>query len=576
MHNRSSTDPARVDAELDRLQEEGILQPVKESRWAAPIVVVRKSDGNIRICGDYKVTVNTYLEPGTYPMPNPRYLFATLAGGKRFTRLDMKQAYQQMKVDKESQKYLTINTNKGLFTYTRMPFGISTAPGIWQRAMDSVLAGVPGVICYLDDILIVGDSDEQHEERLRMVLDRLDQAGVRLKREKCEFHKTSVEYLGHVIGEQGLKPTDSKVKAIKEAPEPSNVTELRAFLGLLNYYGQFLPNIAATLHPLYVLLQKGQPWMWKTEQKMSFHEAKQKLIQSDFLVHNDLTKVLKLNCDASPYGVGACLVHVMEDGSERPVAFASRTLSNAEKNYAQLEREALALIFGVRQFHKYLVGREFTLVTDHKPLLKILGPYEGVPTLAASRLQRWALILSAYKYRLQYKPGTDNKEADLLSRLPLPVQVIDPNEQIYGLDYCEQLPVTAAEVAKETLTDPVLKKVYQYTMFGWTEPVDKNLEPYQRRASELSTENGCLLWGNRVVIPTTLRSRLLEELHEGHLGIVRMKAVARSLIWWAGMDSEVEEVTKTCQSCQSQMSTKQGESVSSLDLSSWTVEKSSR
>ena len=241
-------------------------------------------------------------------MPNPRDLFATLAGGKPFTRLDMKQAYQQMKVDKESQKYSTINTNKGLFTYTRMPFGISTAPGKWQRAMDSVLAGVPGVICYLDDILIVGDSDEQHEERLRMVLELLDQAGLRLKREKCEFHKTSVEYLGHVIGEQGLKPTESKVKAIKEAPEPSNVTELRAFLGLLNYYGQFSPNIAATLHPLYVLLQKGQQWMWKTEQKMSFHEAKQKLIQSDFLVHYDLTKVLKLNCDASPYGVGTCLV----------------------------------------------------------------------------------------------------------------------------------------------------------------------------------------------------------------------------------------------------------------------------
>ena len=147
-------------------------------------------------------------------MPNSRDLFAILAGGKRFTRLDMKQAYQQVKMDKESQKYLTITTNKGLFTYTRMPFGISTAPGIWQRAMDSVLAGVPGVICYLNDILIVGDSDEQHEERLKMVLERLDQAGLRLKREKCEFHKTSVEYLGHVIGEQGLKPTESKVKAI--------------------------------------------------------------------------------------------------------------------------------------------------------------------------------------------------------------------------------------------------------------------------------------------------------------------------------------------------------------------------
>ena len=231
----------KVEEELNRLQEEGIIQPVENSEWAAPIVIVRKADNSIRICGDYKVTINPYLEMDNYPMPNAQDLFASLAGGRFFTRLDMKQAYMQMRVDASSQRYLTINTARGLFAYTRIPFGISTAPGIWQRAMDNVLTGMAGVSCYLDDILIVGQSKEQHDERLHQVLKRLRQAGLRLKREKCEFKKTRVEYLGYVVDEHGLRPAEKKLAAIRQAPEPSNTTELRAFFGLLNYYGRFLP-----------------------------------------------------------------------------------------------------------------------------------------------------------------------------------------------------------------------------------------------------------------------------------------------------------------------------------------------
>ena len=171
---------SKVDAELERMRKEGILKPVDKSEWAAPIVVVRKGDGNVRICGDYKVTINLYIDLDQYPMPNPDDLFSTLAGGKKFSRLDLKQAYQQMLVDPRSQQYLTINTRKGMFTYTRMSFGISSAPSIWQRAIDNVLSGLDGVICYLDDILIVGNSDEQHNQRLFKVLERLNQAGIKL------------------------------------------------------------------------------------------------------------------------------------------------------------------------------------------------------------------------------------------------------------------------------------------------------------------------------------------------------------------------------------------------------------
>ena len=204
---------------------------------------------------------------------------------------------------------------------------------------------------------------------------------------------------------EGISPSRSKMEAIQNAPESSNVAELKAFLVLLNYYEKFLPNFSSTLQPLYILLKKQQRWKWLDQQRKAFRQAKQTLVKSDLLVHYDLGKPIKFSCDASPYGVGACLSHVMEDGTDRPVEFATRTLAPAEKNYAHLEKEALVLIYGVRHFHKYLMRRKFTLVTNHRPLLRIVGAKEGVPTLAAARLQRWALILSAYSYELEYRAG---------------------------------------------------------------------------------------------------------------------------------------------------------------------------
>ena len=204
----------------------------------------------------FKVTLNEYLETIEYPTPNAQDLFATLAGGRRFTRLDLKQAHQQMEVDTGSQHYLTINTRKGLFTYTRIAYGIRTAPSIVQKTMDMILSGIPGVCWVFYDILIVGSTNAQHDARVRQVLQRLKQRGVRLKKDKCEVGTSEVTYLGNRVDHEGLRPTEDKVKAIREAPEPGNVTELKAFLGLLNYSSHFLSNLANTLQALYELLQK--------------------------------------------------------------------------------------------------------------------------------------------------------------------------------------------------------------------------------------------------------------------------------------------------------------------------------
>ena len=215
-----------------------------------------------------------------------------------------------------------------------------------------------------------------------------------MKRSKCRVLQSSVEFLGHRVDAEGIHPLESKLKAIVQAPAPKNVQELRSFLGLINYYSKFICNAATILGPLNALLRKEADWSWTQECQRSFDKAKATLVSSDVLMHYDPSLPIKMAGDASAYGVGAVISHVLPDGSERPVAFASRSLSSSERNYAQVEKEALSLVFGVKHFHTYLYGRPFTIVTDHKPLITILGPKKGIPPLAAARLQRWAWTLS--------------------------------------------------------------------------------------------------------------------------------------------------------------------------------------
>ena len=543
--------------ELDRLESAGILVRVSHSDWAAPIVLVPKGDGCIRLCADYKVTINPSLDIDQYPLPKPDDLFTSLTGGKKFTTLDLTQAYQQMPLVEESQQYSTINTHQGLYQFTRLPFGVASAPAIFQRTMDTILQGIPHVLCYLDDLLITGTTEDEHLQNLDEVLRRLQHHGITVKRSKCHFLKDSVEYLGHKIDADGLHTTTKKVKAVQQAPRPVNPQQLRSFLGLLQYYGKFIPNLSTLLSPLNALLLKNQAWNWTNECERAFKEAKMALSSASILVHYNPKLPLRLAADASAYGVGAVISHIYPSGEERPIAYASRTLTASEKNYSQLEKEALSLIFGVKKFHQYLYGRRFTLYTDHKPLTTILGPKRGVPPIAAARLQRWALFLSAYNYSIEFKSTTAHANADCLSRLPLPTssksssasQTV-PNADIFVVRQIEALPVTAVELRAATRRDPILSKVLQYTKRGWPAKVPDVLKPYHNRRDQLTLEDDCVMWGVRVIVPRKLQERVLQELHQSHLGIARSKALARSHVWWPKLDSAIENMTKSCTGCQ--------------------------
>ncbi|KAK7095401.1 hypothetical protein V1264_006813 [Littorina saxatilis] len=560
----------QLSQELDRLEAEGTIEKVEFSDWAAPIVTVVKPDKSIRICGDCKVTVNTASKLDNYPIPKTDDLLAELGGGKFFSKLDLTQAYQQLELDEASKEFTTINTHQGLYRYNRLPFGISSAPGIFQRTMENLLRGIPKVYVRIDDILVAGTTRDEHLQTLRTVMQRLKSAGAKLKKKKCVLLATEVVYLGLKIDQSGIQPVPEKVEAIQEMPRPTDVKQLQAYLGMVNYYSRFLPNLSTVLAPLYVLLKKGVAWAWSDQQEEAWVRSKNLLLSQNVLVHFDSKKHILLSCDASSYGLGAVISHKMEDGSERPVAFASRTMNSAEQNYSQvenatqlnsnllihMEKEALAVIFGVKKFHQYLYGQKFEIHTDHKPLLGLFCEHKQIPAMAAARIQRWALTLVAYEYTMKFKEGKRHSNADGLSRLPREVTVSvkpEQGETILLMEQIETMPVTAKQISQWTSRDPVLSRVKDYVLKGWPESnQDKRLQPYFVRRTELSVLDGCVLWGTRVVVPPKGQKSLLSDLHEAHPGMSRMKSLARSYIWWPNMDSEIEATVRSCHVCQTQ------------------------
>jgi hypothetical protein len=540
----------RVKKEIDRLVEAKIYTPVTSSEWATPIVPVLKADGSVRLTADYSVTVNRHIVEEDYPIPNNEDILSEMGECKYMSKYDVREAYMHVPVSVRSAKVLTVNTLKGLFAVNRLNYGLQSGPAKWQRIVEQMFNEIEGCRCFFDDIKISSKTADEHYARIKRFYEKCREYGVRLRKEKCQILTDELEYLGFKIDRAGVHKTDAKIKAIVNAKASENESEIRSFMGLITYYGRFVPNLSTVAAPLNNLLKDKVKFDWTAECQAAFENLKKIIASPLVLCHYDPRKKLILATDASPFGIGAVLSHDTPDG-EKPIAFASRTLSQAEQNYSQVDRESLAIYWGVKKFFNYLYGRKFTLITDCKPLKAIFSPSASLPAISATRLLHYALYLQGFSYDIQYRKSTDHANADCMSRLPAETACEDfiDEPSVIQINQINTLPITRSELAAETCVDPETAPLLR-ALLGTANPEDVKFDIDLRK---LTVEQACILYGIRVFVPTKFCERVLQELHFGHMGTTKMKMLARSYAYWPHIDADIEEVTKQCVPCAKNM-----------------------
>ncbi len=405
-----------INKEVATLLQHGLITP-SFSPWGSPVLLVQKKDGSQRMCIDYR-KLNALTKKDAYPLPLIEDCLERLKDAKFMTVIDLADAYHHIPMSPDSKAATAFVTQDGLYEWEVMPFGATGCPGAFQRYVDQVLRGLIGGICtaYFDDIVVYTNGDfDQHLVDLEQVLRRLADHHLRAKLKKCHFGYDSVLFVGHVVHDGTIRPDPEKVKAIQDIPQPHDVTHLKSFLGLANYYRKFIDGFAKTALPLYKLTKKGEPWVWSGAQDAAFNTLKRGLLDAKCLRAPDFKAPFILQTDASNEGLGAVLTQRF-DGEEHPVAYISKQLKPAEINYSTTELEALAVVWAIKTFEHYLVDRHFTVVTDHHAL-------QWFPTKKSlnKRLSRWALYLSEFDFAVEYRKGADNANADALSRNPLPL-----------------------------------------------------------------------------------------------------------------------------------------------------------
>lgn len=544
----------KVEQELQRMQHLGVIRQVYHATpWCAPMVIALKQNGEIRICIDY-TELNQQLIRERVIMPTVEENLAKLANAKVFSKLDANSGYWQTPLAPESQDLTTFITPFGRFQFLRLPFGIATAPEFFQREMLRILEGLPGIACHQDDVVVFGRDQAEHDANLTAVLRRFKDAGMTLNPQKCEFSKRRVKFLGHILDENGIAVDPEKTEAIRRMPPPENTTELRSFLGMVNQLAKFLPGLADKTRPLRELLLNEAAWCWHHPQQEAFDQIKEDLTTTPVLCYYDPQRPLTISADASSYGLGAVLLQTNDEGKRQPVAYASRAMTPTEQKYAQVEKEALATTWACERFRMYVLGLQFSIETDHKPLVPLFST-KRIDEMTP-RLQRLRMRVLEYDFTISHIPGKDMHTADVLSRKPLQcsgkhlASVIEE----YELLTVEQLPAstemlnrTRAELQKDATTSLVMH--YCTTKWPKTETLSPEVRKYASVADELSVVQGLLLRGTRIVFPPSLHTEVLQRLHTGHQGVVRCRARARESSWWPAISQDVETYVGRCPTC---------------------------
>lgn len=419
------TQTQEIKSQVNKLLKDNVIQE-SFSPWSAPVHLVPKKPDSSgkqkwRMVIDYR-RLNEITIDDKYPLPNINDLFDMLGKSMYFTTLDLASGYHQLEVQEQDKPKTAFSTPFGHYEFNRMPFGLKTAPATFQRAMDNVLRGLQGIHClvYLDDVIIFSKSLEEHAQKLRLVFDRFRKTNLKIQLDKSHFLRKEVLYLGHTITSEGLKPNNDKIQAILQYPLPTTVTEIKSFLGLIGYYRKFIRDFAKITRPFTACLKKGSKIIINDQYKECFETCKKLLTNSPLLQFPDFNKPFILTTDASNFALGAVLSQGPV-GSDKPIAYASRTLSNTETKYSTIEKELLAIIWAVKYFRPYLYGNKFTIYTDHRPLAWLYSLKEP-----NSKLIRWRLRLEEFNFDIKYKKGPQNTNADALSRIK--VHAIDNDD----------------------------------------------------------------------------------------------------------------------------------------------------
>ena len=538
----------KVSAELRKLEQQGVIEKVDSSEWVSPIVVSYKKSGKIRLCIDLR-EVNKAIIPDRYPLPKIDELLGELCNAKVFTQLDLASAYHQLELHPESRSLTCFITHDGLYQYKRVCFGLSSAPSVFQKMMSVMLADLPGVKCYLDDVIIFGKNTEEHNRNLQAVLSRLDARGIQLN-EKCHFNRTSLKFLGHTVSDKGIQ-VDEKYRSITDAPVPSDCKALRSFLGLAGYFSKYIPNFADVVEPLRSIMRKGVKFVWSPECQNSFDVLKELVCKSPILSMFDPDLDVIVRTDASHIGLGACL-NQMKDGVEVTVSCSSRTLSKTERAYSVGEKEALACVWACEKWHVYLWGRKFKLCTDHQALITLLSKGTDRQSM---RISRWSCRLMKYNYEMVFTKGVDNVVADGLSRLPVADNeefVDDDSDVICHIVLESQTSFVSVEAFRQSCkNDSVFVTLREYVQHGWPKlkHVDHPVKPFYNVKDELCICDDMVMRADRLVVPSELTVKLVKLAHESHQGMTRTKQRLRDLYWWPSMDNVVESIVKSCPVC---------------------------
>ena len=567
-----------VDRQLDLMLEHDIIQP-SGSPWASPIVLVKKKDGSRRFCIDYR-RLNDVTVKDAYPLPRIDESLDQLAGSKWFSCLDLSAGYWQVEVEPEDRPKTAFITRRGLFEFNVMPFGLCNAPASFERLMELVLSGLHWQICliYLDDIIIFGKTFAEMIKNLEIVFERFSQAGLKLKAPKCQLFKQEVDFLGHVINEQGVHTNPQKIECVKNWPVPNNITELRSFLGLCSYYRRFIADYSHIAKPLTRLTEKDQKFNWTSDCSDAFDRLKHMLVTAPILAHPDFTKPFILDTDASNLAIGAVLSQKFGN-TEKVIAYASRTLTKSERKYCVTRKELLALVHFVKYFRHYLYGQKFTARTDHASL-RWLTNFKN----PEGQVARWLEVLSTFSMTIEHRPGRLHGNADGLSRRPCDDSEINsvgesPCHDAKQLNpSCMQVESASTEKSnddsidlKNLQTDDdelaiVRSWVHEnkrpgfnvissegyalkslWNQFSCLELHDNLLV---RRQENVDKDNVVIY---QVIVPRKARRSILYACHDmktsGHLGVSKTVSKIKQKFYWPGLQSDVRSYIAGCGTC---------------------------